>query len=156
MCLIFNVSSGSIVFTLEMASLQSVSLLVFALPLFLNSIIRAEDTAQGPIVACKSGTIQGNKVEISAGRLVNQFLGIPYAEAPVGELRFAAPKPIKPWSGVKQATKYGPSCPQNLVNMTIVNMTWNMEVSGKNFKMCLVDLKPVLTCASKQVIDLTK
>ena len=106
-------------------------MLVFALPLFFNSILRAEgfteDTAQGPIVACKSGTIQGNKVEILAGRSVNQFLGIPYAEAPVGELRFAAPKPIKPWNGVKDATKYGPSCPQNLINMTSANFTWHAK-----------------------------
>ena len=35
------------------------------------------------------------------------FLGIPFAEAPVGELRFAAPVPKAPWSGVRDALAFG-------------------------------------------------
>ena len=35
------------------------------------------------------------------------FLGIPYAEAPVGSLRFMAPVPRRRWSGVFDATRYG-------------------------------------------------
>ncbi|MCE7008003.1 carboxylesterase family protein [Kibdelosporangium philippinense] len=38
------------------------------------------------------------------------FRGIPYAAPPVGELRFAAPHPVKSWDG--DATKYGPPAPQ--------------------------------------------
>ncbi|MDX2376484.1 carboxylesterase family protein [Microbacterium sp. LRZ72] len=37
------------------------------------------------------------------------FLGIPYAEPPIGALRFAAPEPPRPWSGVREATAYGPT-----------------------------------------------
>jgi para-nitrobenzyl esterase len=44
---------------------------------------------------------------------VRQFLGIPYAKAPVGELRFAAPQPAAKWDGVKEAVAHGPSCIQN-------------------------------------------
>ena len=40
------------------------------------------------------------------------FEGIPYAAAPVGELRWRAPKPPVPWSGVRQAKEFGPACPQ--------------------------------------------
>lgn len=35
------------------------------------------------------------------------FLGIPFAEAPVGELRFAAPVPHRPWDGVRDALEQG-------------------------------------------------
>ncbi len=40
------------------------------------------------------------------------FLGIPYAQPPVGELRLRAPRPPRPWPGVRDATRFGPWAPQ--------------------------------------------
>ncbi|MBX9825101.1 MAG: carboxylesterase family protein [Xanthobacteraceae bacterium] len=40
------------------------------------------------------------------------FRGVPYAAAPVGELRFAPPQPVQAWQGVREATKDGPIAPQ--------------------------------------------
>ena len=37
------------------------------------------------------------------------FLGIPFAQAPVGDLRFAAPVPPEPWEGVRDAAANGPT-----------------------------------------------
>jgi para-nitrobenzyl esterase len=58
-------------------------------------------------------------VEITAGALrgseengVRTFLGVPYAAPPVGELRFRAPRPAKPWSGERDATRWAPRAPQ--------------------------------------------
>ncbi|MEX2980970.1 carboxylesterase/lipase family protein [Streptomyces sp. C36] len=40
------------------------------------------------------------------------FRGIPFAEPPVGTLRFAAPRPARRWDGVRAAVSYGPPPPQ--------------------------------------------
>ena len=38
---------------------------------------------------------------------VKKFLGVPFAQAPVGELRWKAPQPLKPWEGVRDAKQFG-------------------------------------------------
>ncbi len=40
------------------------------------------------------------------------FLGLPFAEAPVGELRFRPPVPVESWDGPLDASEFGPACPQ--------------------------------------------
>lgn len=54
------------------------------------------------IVETKSGKIQGHERE---GRI--DFLGIPYAQPPVGELRFKRACPVVPWEGIFDAKEYG-------------------------------------------------
>jgi para-nitrobenzyl esterase len=56
------------------------------------------------------------EVDTSAGRVRGlwrgesaAFLGIPFAQPPVDELRFAAPVPARPWRGVRDATQHGPT-----------------------------------------------
>ena len=45
---------------------------------------------------------------------VDTFLGLPYAAPPVGELRWRPPQPPMPWHGVREATQYAATCPQQL------------------------------------------
>lgn len=40
------------------------------------------------------------------------YKGVPYAAPPVGELRWRAPEPHACWSGERDATQFGPECPQ--------------------------------------------
>lgn len=62
----------------------------------------------GPVVITSRGAVQGISREWQGHRSA-AFLGIPYAQPPVGGLRFAAPEPPAPWEGVRDATRYGPT-----------------------------------------------
>src|ERR1700730_1838837 len=61
-----------------------------------------------PVVRIDSGLIRGAS---AAG--VNSFLGLPYAAPPTGKLRWRPPQPATAWSGVRDATTFGASCPQS-------------------------------------------
>ena len=43
---------------------------------------------------------------------VRAFKGVPFAEPPVGDLRWKAPQPVKNWNGVREAKQFGPRCMQ--------------------------------------------
>ena len=64
----------------------------------------------GPVVAITGGQIQGRSLPAPDAAV---FKGIPFAAAPVGDLRWREPQPVKPWIGVRQAAEYGAICPQN-------------------------------------------
>lgn len=58
-------------------------------------------------------------VDTTAGKVrgardgsTNRWLGIPYAAAPVGPLRYRAPQPVTPWVGVRDALSFGDAAPQ--------------------------------------------
>lgn len=70
--------------------------------------IEATTTATtGPTVTVKNGKLVGKLAGTT-----REFLGIPYAQPPIGALRFAAPKAALNWTGTKTATAFGPSCVQ--------------------------------------------
>lgn len=64
----------------------------------------------GVEVALDSGVVRGHDHPESE---VWEWLAIPYAQPPVGELRWRAPLPIGAWDGgVREATSFGEPCPQ--------------------------------------------
>jgi len=64
--------------------------------------------AEAPrVVETESGPVRGTQEY--GYRL---FQGIPYAAAPVGDLRFRAPRPVEPWTAVRDATAPGEQCAQ--------------------------------------------
>ncbi|MEU9020355.1 carboxylesterase family protein [Actinomadura sp. NPDC048394] len=69
----------------------------------------AASPGQGPVVRVAGGEVRG-KAD-AAGRT---FLGIPYAAPPTGARRFRPPAPPRAWSGVRDATRQGPLCPQSV------------------------------------------
>src|SRR6516162_10467872 len=62
----------------------------------------------GPTVKITGGQIRGALLD--KGGAV--FKGIPYAQPPVGDLRWREPIPVKPWTGVRDATAFDVICAQ--------------------------------------------
>jgi para-nitrobenzyl esterase len=58
-------------------------------------------------VQTRDGRIEGEQL---SGHVA--FRGIPFAKPPLGPLRFRAPEPPTPWSGVRASRDFGPSAPQ--------------------------------------------
>ena len=74
------------------------------------------------MVEVTSGKLVGKSVEFSlrdvdVKRTVHVFKGIPYAEPPVGDLRFRPPETKVPWEGVYDATEFKSTCSQPVMAM---------------------------------------
>ena len=54
----------------------------------------------------------GDVVGVAGSYGNHEFRGLPYAKAPVGDLRWRAPQPRERWSGTREATEHGSACPQ--------------------------------------------
>jgi para-nitrobenzyl esterase len=75
----------------------------------MSAMLSAAAAESGPIVAVTGGQVQGATLE--KGGAV--FKGIPFAQPPVGDLRWREPAPLKPWKGVRDATAFGSPCTQS-------------------------------------------
>lgn len=78
------------------------------------SLILPDDSV---VVSTISGKVLGYKVK-ELSTTVSTFLGIPYARPPVGPLRFRKPRPVVPWKGLRDATRFGHQCIQYKPNRT--------------------------------------
>ncbi|NWK96360.1 carboxylesterase [Sphingobium lactosutens] len=67
---------------------------------------RAQPPAQ-PEVMIAQGRLRGTTEDG-----VTAFKGVPFAQPPVGDLRWRAPQPIARWQGVRDASQYGHDCMQ--------------------------------------------
>ena len=74
------------------------------------------------------GTIRGRRLEN-----VDIYRGVPYANPPV---RFEMPVAVDPWSGVKDALNFGPTCYQTYINPVLQN-TASEEAKGNVSEDCL-------------------
>jgi para-nitrobenzyl esterase len=69
-------------------------------------LISASVLAQEVIIQTNKGKLAGL---LTAQNTIQKFLGIPFAQPPVGDLRWKAPQELPVWLGIKQAKTFGPS-----------------------------------------------
>lgn len=78
----------------------------------LLALLLSTPALAAPTVRTDTGPVRG-----ATDHGVSAYLGLPYAEPPVGPLRWRPPRPAKPWSGVRPATTFAPACLQTGVSM---------------------------------------
>jgi hypothetical protein len=87
-------------------SLFNVLQLTLALPYLVGA--SATQKSCGPVVRATNGSLLGSHDAIWSQ---DYFLGVPYAQPPVGDLRFAVAQPLnETWSGPLSVNEYGPTC----------------------------------------------
>ena len=72
----------------------------------------AEEARLAPVATTSTGKVAGVLQDS-----VRVFKGIPYAAAPVGALRWKPPVARQPWTGVLNATQFGPACVQPITKV---------------------------------------
>ena len=101
----------------------------------------AESAAAGePPTGTAGNAAKATEISTSSGRLrgtsqggVSAFKGIPYAEPPVGPLRFRSPQPVRPWKGTRDALEFGPAAIQTVAGFT----SWVSNQPQKMSEDCL-------------------
>ena len=72
-------------------------------------------------VMTRQGAVRGLRIDLRSSNqalgMVDAFLGIPYAGAPVGQLRFMPPTSPQPWTYMREVTEFAPVCPQILPDL---------------------------------------
>ena len=67
-----------------------------------------------PVINTSSGSISGftQSIQLRDGNiiLVDTFLGVPFAQPPIGALRFRTPVPVSSWAGMRNATQWPNTC----------------------------------------------
>ena len=77
--------------------------------------------AERPVAQIDTGRLEG-AVEYN----MHVFKNIPYAAPPVGQLRWRPPQPALSWTGTRDASQFGDSCPQPYVK----NLSTGLSLPG--------------------------
>lgn len=80
----------------------------------LPNVVTASLTVSSATLTTTLGQIAGIRKVIGASKKIDVFYSIPFAKAPVGELRFKPPLPAEPWMSVRDGTQKPDSCWQSI------------------------------------------
>ncbi|KAF8272602.1 Alpha/Beta hydrolase protein [Lactarius quietus] len=95
---------------------------------FLRGLLVAVCAATTTVLADPAVPATSPTITLDKGKFIgttingtNRFLGIPFAQPPVGDLRFRHPQAHGPYAGIHDATSFGLSCPQQASTVPIPN-----------------------------------
>ena len=122
------VNNGQVRKLSVVVNMLAVTLLVLATLVF--ELTSQQLQGQTRVVHLRQGALRGNVIRVSMREslFVEQYLGIPYAAPPVGEMRFmpsGGPAPV--WNGLRMMNTFGSVCPQTHPDTT------KMDVSRKKY-----------------------
>ncbi len=87
-----------------------IGLLFIAIPFISDAQQSANPDAFPVQITTANGIVEG---EFDIKTNIQSFKGIPFAQPPVGNLRWKAPQPVMNWTGIKQTKKFGPRAVQS-------------------------------------------
>ncbi len=103
-------------------------LLTLLITSYSESVVAQETFDCESVLDLEQGKITGKKL-VDRGYEFCSFKGIPYAKAPVGDLRWRSPKPVEKHEGVFEAHSFGDQCPQNLTSSEAQSGLGTLEAS---------------------------
>ena len=83
------------------------------------------DVASDPVVRTAKGEVRGTRTGD-----IRRFAGIPFALPPFGERRFALPEDVPAWDGVRDATAFGPTAPQDPYYGALGELLGSIDIPG--------------------------
>lgn len=84
-------------------------------------------STEAPILKTTSGQLRGLLAVKSKRVEAFQYLGVPYAEAPIGKLRFQKPEPFNGSNAIRDATELAPTCVQMRHLPQLINPLLNVD-----------------------------
>lgn len=103
--------------TKSVGTMKSINIVGVLVSLILIGFASAE------IVRIDDGLVEGTILRSREERSFYAFMGIPYAQPPINNLRFQAPVPVEPWTDTLSAISYGPMCYQIPRTETTIQMS---------------------------------
>ncbi|KAM6937431.1 carboxylesterase 3 [Xenentodon cancila] len=110
--------------------MRTVLLIVFLLPALTVKALPSRGSSD-LVVLLKNGPIRGQYATVKGTKKrVKQYLGVPFAQPPVGPLRLAAPQSAEPWEDERDCTRQPPMCIQDREKLINVSLAMSLNFSA--------------------------